>query len=68
MLIADELNALGSASVWRVTLRWGPHPPQPTTPIVRRGEDGWGSEAAGPVKLRHHYALGVIDRIGASSL
>ena len=31
--------------------------PEPTTPIVRRGEDAWGRAAAGPAKLDHHRAI-----------
>ncbi|MBI2094021.1 MAG: hypothetical protein HYT88_04790 [Candidatus Omnitrophica bacterium] len=35
----------------RVTLRRGPHTPEPTAAIVRRGEDVWGGEAAGPAAV-----------------
>ena len=34
-----------------------PDRPEPTTAIVRRGEDGWGRGATGPAKLDHYLAL-----------
>ena len=37
--------------------------PEPTTPIVRRGEDAWGGAAAGPAKVRQHRTNMILDDI-----
>ena len=36
--------------------------PEPTTPIVRRGEDGWGGAAAGPAKVTTRYHEGAANK------
>ena len=43
--------ALGNGQVWRVARSGGPGRPEPTTAIVRRGEDGWGRGAGRRLRL-----------------
>jgi len=49
----DAALRVPEASGWRGA--GAPSRPEPTTPIVRRGEDGWGRAATGPARARIRF-------------